>query len=56
MENSELKYKLCMYSQVYCDFHGHSRKKNIFMYGCKDNSGSNIEQVYYYYVANLSVL
>lgn len=24
---------------VYCDFHGHSRKKNCFMYGCsKDNS------------------
>jgi len=19
---------------LYCDFHGHSRKKNIFMYGC----------------------
>ena len=24
---------------VYCDFHGHSRKKNCFMYGCsKDGS------------------
>ena len=20
--------------QVYCDFHGHSRRKNVFMYGC----------------------
>lgn len=20
--------------KVYCDFHGHSRKKNVFMYGC----------------------
>lgn len=20
--------------QVYCDYHGHSRKKNVFMYGC----------------------
>ena len=19
---------------MYCDFHGHSRKKNVFMYGC----------------------
>ena len=19
---------------MFCDFHGHSRKKNIFMYGC----------------------
>lgn len=24
---------------MYCDFHGHSRSKNAFMYGCKnDNS------------------
>ena len=22
--------------QVFVDFHGHSRKKNIFMYGCSD--------------------
>ena len=20
--------------QIFCDFHGHSRRKNIFMYGC----------------------
>lgn len=20
--------------KVFCDFHGHSRKKNVFMYGC----------------------
>lgn len=20
--------------QVFCDYHGHSRKKNVFMYGC----------------------
>jgi cytosolic carboxypeptidase protein 2/3 len=20
--------------ELYCDFHGHSRKKNIFMFGC----------------------
>jgi hypothetical protein len=19
---------------IYCDFHGHSRKKNVFIYGC----------------------
>ncbi|XP_072720075.1 cytosolic carboxypeptidase 2 [Ciconia boyciana] len=24
---------------LYCDFHGHSRKNNVFMYGC-DNSGA----------------
>ncbi|CAK7307682.1 Cytosolic carboxypeptidase 2 [Vulpes lagopus] len=22
---------------LYCDFHGHSRKNNIFLYGCKNN-------------------
>ncbi|XP_072129200.1 cytosolic carboxypeptidase 2-like isoform X2 [Mobula birostris] len=22
---------------IYCDFHGHSRKNNAFMYGCSDN-------------------
>lgn len=20
--------------QVYCDYHGHSRRKNVFLYGC----------------------
>ena len=25
-------WPLCL--QVYCDLHGHSRKKNVFMYGC----------------------
>ncbi len=23
-----------MLFQVYCDYHGHSRKKNVFLYGC----------------------
>ncbi|EDO49270.1 predicted protein, partial [Nematostella vectensis] len=23
---------------VYCDFHGHSRKQNVFMYGCENRS------------------
>eukprot|EP00118_Oscarella_pearsei_P011887 m.83426 g.83426 ORF g.83426 m.83426 type:complete len:960 (+) comp36345_c0_seq11:27-2906(+) len=23
---------------VYCDFHGHSRQQNVFMYGCKDGN------------------
>uniref|UniRef100_UPI00398F77BA cytosolic carboxypeptidase 2 n=1 Tax=Pristiophorus japonicus TaxID=55135 RepID=UPI00398F77BA len=22
---------------IYCDFHGHSRKSNVFMYGCRNN-------------------
>ena len=24
--------------QLFVDFHGHSRKKNVFMYGCQENS------------------
>ncbi|KAG8429752.1 hypothetical protein GDO86_018603, partial [Hymenochirus boettgeri] len=24
---------------LYCDLHGHSRKQNVFMYGCKDTDG-----------------
>jgi cytosolic carboxypeptidase protein 2/3 len=22
---------------LYCDFHGHSRKNNVFLYGCENN-------------------
>jgi len=25
-----------------CDFHGHSRKKNVFMYGCSNSKGTDI--------------
>jgi cytosolic carboxypeptidase protein 2/3 len=25
---------------LYCDFHGHSRAKNSFMYGCNNNNGA----------------
>lgn len=25
-------FTMCL--QVYCDYHGHSRRKNIFLYGC----------------------
>ena len=25
---------------VFCDFHGHSRKKNIFMFGCENSDGT----------------
>lgn len=28
---------------LYCDFHGHSRKNNVFMYGC-DGSGAGTGQ------------
>ena len=27
---------ICTLFQVYCDLHGHSQKKNIFMYGCEE--------------------
>lgn len=23
--------------EMYCDFHGHSKKKNAFLYGCSDS-------------------
>ncbi|XP_068133658.1 cytosolic carboxypeptidase 3 isoform X2 [Hyperolius riggenbachi] len=26
---------------LYCDLHGHSRKQNVFMYGCKGKGGQN---------------
>lgn len=26
--------RACASTQVFCDYHGHSRKKNVFMYGC----------------------
>uniref|UniRef100_A0A8C3R2N7 Cytosolic carboxypeptidase 2 n=1 Tax=Cyanoderma ruficeps TaxID=181631 RepID=A0A8C3R2N7_9PASS len=32
---------------LYCDFHGHSRKNNVFMYGCDaggDNTGTRLRQ------------
>ncbi len=24
-----------------CDFHGHSKKKNVFIYGCENGPGEN---------------
>ncbi|XP_064570985.1 cytosolic carboxypeptidase 2 [Zonotrichia leucophrys gambelii] len=32
---------------LYCDFHGHSRKNNVFMYGCdggRDSTGTRLRQ------------
>lgn len=32
---------------LYCDFHGHSRKNNVFMYGCdasRDGAGTRLRQ------------
>ncbi|KAK7085143.1 hypothetical protein SK128_000588 [Halocaridina rubra] len=37
MCNSLLEYSVNVAKQkvrVFCDFHGHSRQKNVFMYGC----------------------
>ena len=33
--------------EIYCDLHGHSRKKNIFFYGCspKTRIGTPLEQM-----------
>ncbi|NWW95214.1 CBPC2 carboxypeptidase, partial [Rhynochetos jubatus] len=29
---------------LYCDFHGHSRKNNVFMYGCDGGAGPRLRQ------------
>lgn len=26
---------------LYCDYHGHSRSKNAFMYGCNNNTSKD---------------
>jgi len=28
---------------LYCDFHGHSRKNNVFMYGCNNRSDASLK-------------
>ena len=28
---------------LYCDFHGHSRKNNVFMYGCNDRDDPSLQ-------------
>ena len=30
----------------FCDFHGHSRKKNIFMYGCSGKDPNRREMIF----------
>lgn len=27
---------------LYCDFHGHSRKNNVFMYGCNNEDDASL--------------
>ena len=28
----------------YCDFHGHSRSKNLFMYGCSNQKADRLKE------------
>ena len=36
----------CLSPLLFCDFHGHSTKKNVFMYGCEDlTENKPVEQV-----------
>lgn len=51
-----VQHVLIIVSQVYCDLHGHSQKKNIFMYGCKSKNGSKIEQVYTLFISTVSLV
>ena len=40
-EVTELKRFILQHKErlvMYCDLHGHSKKKNIFAYGCNDKS------------------
>ena len=41
---------LCFPAQilVYCDLHGHSRKHNVFIYGC-DKNGKEIDAAAFLY-------
>ena len=42
--SSTLVYRLSQEREIalYCDFHGHSRQQNVFIYGCEDRK--NLEQ------------
>ena len=33
---------LCFQVMIYCDLHGHSRKQNVFMYGCNTDSTRHV--------------
>ena len=41
------QYLLILQVLVYCDLHGHSRKHNVFMYGCnrRDENEDAIEAI-----------
>jgi hypothetical protein len=38
--------------KMVCDFHGHSKRKNVFVYGCENGPGDNenLEKVSLYFV------
>ena len=35
----------CRKIELYCDFHGHSRQKDIFMYGCTSSGQQPVHHV-----------
>lgn len=39
--------------ELFCDFHGHSRKMNIFLYGCEPNENKNTVRVFPYMLSKL---
>ena len=41
--------------ELFCDFHGHSRKANMFLYGCEDKIAepSRAEQLFPLYKLNI---
>ena len=38
---------------VFCDFHGHSRRKNIFIYGCNINSSPEETRIFPFLMSKL---
>ena len=39
---------------LFCDLHGHSRRKNVFMYGCNNKNDPSETRVYPYLLSKLS--
>ena len=42
--------------ELVCDLHGHSRRKNIFMYGCNDSEDPEATRVFPYLLSKISGL
>lgn len=39
---------------MYCDFHGHSRKQNVFMYGCNNKAKPEETRIFPYMMSKLN--